>query len=313
MIVFIDIKVNFSQYWLKHRTYNLKPFALKIMKSGFAVLIGRSNVGKSTLLNALVGTKVAITTPKPQTTRKPVQGVLTTQEGQVVFVDTPGIMQKAKDELTQKLLQFVKDSLEDIDVILYVVDPTRSIGNEEKQTLKLIEHINLPKLLVINKTDSRKSRDYIDFYRDLSEQFDSVVEVSATKNHNLNRLKEWIFGQMKEGEFMYPEFQTSNVSREEQIAELIREKLFLRLRQEVPYSTHVEVEEIEERKNGTIYIRAIIYTTDERYRRMIIGAGGQGIKEIGQSTRKELETVNDRKFFLDLNVQVDPRWIKKLN
>lgn len=282
------------------------------MKSGFAVIIGRSNVGKSTLINSLVGTKVAITTPKPQTTRKPIQGVLTTDEGQIVFVDTPGVMQKAKDQLTKKLLESVKRSLQDIDVILYVVDPTRAIGNEEKQTLKLIENVETPKLLVINKTDDRKSEKHIDFYRDLADQFDGVVEVSARRGANLDILKKWIFGHLEDGELMYPDFQISNISREEQIAEIIREKLFLRLREEVPYSTHVEVEEIDERENGMLYIRAIIYTTDERYRRMIIGKGGRGIREVGQSARKELEAMADRKFYLDLDVQVDSRWIDRL-
>ena len=147
------------------------------MKSGFAVLVGRSNVGKSTLINNLVGTKVAITTPKPQTTRRPVQGVLTRPEGQVVFVDTPGVMQKAKDQLTKKLLSFVRESLKDIDVLLYVVDPTREIGNEEKQTLKMVEALTQPKLLVINKIDDPRAKLFIDTYRDLSEsQFDGYVE-----------------------------------------------------------------------------------------------------------------------------------------
>lgn len=282
------------------------------MKSGFAVIIGRSNVGKSTLINALVGTKVAITTPKPQTTRKPIQGVLTTDEGQIVFVDTPGVMQKAKDQLTKKLLESVKRSLKDIDVILYVVDPTRAIGNEEKQTLKLIENVETPKLLVINKTDDRKSEKHIDFYRDLADRFDGVVEVSSRRGSNLDLLKKWIFAHLEEGELMYPDFQISNISQEEQIAEIIREKLFLRLREEVPYSTHVEVNEIDERENGMMYVRAVIYTTDERYRRMIIGKGGRGIREVGQSARKELEAMSDRKFFLDLEVQVDSRWVDRL-
>ena len=222
------------------------PFYQMIpMKSGFAVIIGRSNVGKSTLLNSLVGTKVAITTPKPQTTRKPIQGVLTTDEGQIVFVDTPGVMQKARDELTKKLLASVKRSLQDIDVILYVADATRAIGNEEKQTLKLIEATKTPKLLVINKIDDRASEKYIDFYRDLADRFDDVLEVSAQRGSNLDKIKKWIFEHFEEGELMYPDFQVSNISREEQIAEIIREKLFLRLREEVPYSTHVEVNTIE--------------------------------------------------------------------
>lgn len=283
------------------------------MKSGFAVIIGRSNVGKSTLINALVRTKVAITTPKPQTTRRPIQGALTTDEGQIVFVDTPGVMQKAKDHLTKTLLSSVKHSLKDIDVVLYVVDPTRAIGNEEKQTLKLIEHVETPKILVINKTDDRKSEQYIDFYRDLADQFDSVVEVSAKQGGNLDILKKWIFSQLPEGELMYPEFQVTNMSKEEQIAEIIREKLFLRLRQEVPYTSHVEVEEVSERENGTLYVKANILTTQERYRRMIIGKGGRGVREVGQSARKELETISDRKVFLDLEVLVDPHWIDRLS
>ncbi len=282
------------------------------MKSGFAVLIGRSNVGKSTLLNALIGTKVAITTPKPQTTRMPIQGVMTSIDSQVVFVDTPGIMQKAKDPLTKKLLDWTRNSLEDIDAILYVVDATRDIGNEEKQVMKMIEHIEKPKLLVINKIDDSKSRRYIDFYRDLAEQFDGYVEISAKHGSNVDVLKRWIHDHIPEGEFMYPEGQFSNLTSEQQIAEIIREKLFLRLRQEVPYQIHVVVDEFSERDNGTMYVKARILTINKRYQGMVIGKGARGIKEIGQSTRRELETISGKKWFLDLHVEVDAHWIDRM-
>lgn len=282
------------------------------MKSGFAVLVGRSNVGKSTLLNNLVGTKVAITTPKPQTTRRPIQGVLTRPDGQVVFVDTPGVMQKAKDQLTKKLLGFVKESLKEIDVLLYVVDPTREIGNEEKQTLKMVEALDLPKLLVINKIDDPRSKTFIDVYRDLGKtQFDDTVEVSAIKGSNTNLLKDWIFERLPEGELCYPQYAVSNMTKEEQLAEIIREKLFLRLRQEVPYSVHVVVDQIAKRKDETLYVKARVLTTQERYKRMIIGQGGRGIKEIGQSTRRELQTITNTKVYLDLTVEVDTHWIER--
>lgn len=283
------------------------------MKSGFAVIIGRSNVGKSTLINSLVGTKVAITTPKPQTTRKPIQGVVNTDEGQIVFVDTPGIMQKARDPLTKKLNESVKHSLRDIEAVIYVADPTRAIGDEEKQVLRLIQDIDIPKILTINKTDDKKSHQFIDFYRDLFEQygFDSMVEVSARTGANLDLLKQWIFDQLPEGEPMYPPDMFSNTSAEERIAEVIREKLFLRLRQEVPYSTHVEVKELTERESGALYIQAVIYTSQNRYKGMIIGKGGVGLKEIGQSTRKELQAITGKSIFLDLQVEVDTRWVDR--
>ncbi|MBU4314931.1 GTPase Era [Patescibacteria group bacterium] len=284
----------------------------KSFKSGFAVLIGRSNVGKSTLLNSLVGTKVAITTPKPQTTRVPLQGVVHDPRGQIVFVDTPGVMQKAKDELTKKLLASVKESLRDIDVLLYVVDPTREIGNEEKQTLKMIEDIEKPKLLIINKVDEKSAQRNIDFYRDLlDDHFDAMIELSALNGTNLDILKDWIFEHLPDGEPYYEQNQISNLGQKERIAELIREKLFLRLREEVPYSVHVVVNEIERRPNGTLYIGADVLTTDERYKRMIIGKGARGIKEISQSTRKELETVTGEKIFLELNVEVDSHWVER--
>lgn len=282
------------------------------MKSGFVAIIGRSNVGKSTLLNALVGSKVAITTPKPQTTRQPIQGVITTKEGQAVLVDTPGIMQKAGDPLTKRLLQYAKDSLKEVDAILYVVDPTRAVGDEEKQAFKLIEHCTQPKLLVINKMDDKDSRRYVDYYRDLASKFDAYAEVSAETGRDTDTVIKWIFQQLREGDLMYPEFQVTNQSNETWLAELIREKLFLRLREEVPYSTHVEVQEIDKRKDGTMYVKAVIFTSQERYKRMIIGAGGRGIKEIGQSTRRELEAVTNSKYYLDLSVAVDSHWLEKL-
>lgn len=283
------------------------------MKSGFAVLIGRSNVGKSTLMNTLIGTKVSITTPKPQTTRRPVQGVLTDPDvGQVVFVDTPGIMQKAKDPLTKALNKYIEQSLRDIEVVIYVVDPTRQIGSEERHVLAVLRDISVPKLLVINKTDDPEAKRFIDFYRDLKDQFDDIIEVSAKTGSHLNQLKLWIFDHLPEGELMYPDFDVSNMTKEEQIAELIREKLFLRLREEVPYTTHVVTNEITERQNGMLYINATVFTTDDRYQGMIIGKGAQGIREIGQSTRKELEAVTGKKVYLDLLVEVDPHWVDRL-
>ncbi len=281
-------------------------------KSGMVAIVGRSNVGKSTLINTLVGTKVAITTPKPQTTRRPIQGIITRPQGQVVFVDTPGIMQKARDTLTNKLNAYAKDSLRDVNAVLYVVDPTRPIGDEEKQAFRLVEKITIPKLLVINKMDDKASKNFVEYYRDLGEKFDAYVEVSAMTAKNTDLLEKWIWEQMPEGEFLYPEFQLTSMGNEEWLAELIREKLFLRLREEVPYSTHVEVNSIDIQENGTVFVDATIFTHSERYKPMIIGAGGRGIKEIGQSTRRELEAVTGKKYFLQLQVAVDPRWVERM-
>jgi GTP-binding protein Era len=280
-------------------------------KTGFAVLIGRSNVGKSTLLNALVGSKIAITTPKPQTTRKPVTGILSSEKGQIVFVDTPGVFKESKDALSKTLLQFVKNSLRDIEVVVYVVDPTRAIGVEEKFALSLLDHVEKPKILVINKADLRDAQ-YLESMRALADRFDKTIELSALTGANVNLLKEAIFEYLPEGKPYYPEGQLTNMPNEEWIAELIREKLFLRLRQEVPYSVHVVVDEVARRENSVLYIAARILTSSERYQRMIIGSRGHGVKEIGQAARHELEAVMDAPVYLDLQVEVDPHWVARL-
>lgn len=280
------------------------------IKSGFAVLVGRSNVGKSTLLNALVGTKIAITTPKPQTTRRPLQGVVSNELGQIIFVDTPGVFQQSRNLLTKKLSHYLEESLRDIDVIVYVVDPTRQVGAEERTVLDLLRKYQVPKIFVINKMDKQK-KPYLDSYKRLGEDFDTILEVSAKTHGNINHLIEKIFDVLPEGEYFYPKGQWTNLSNEKWLGELIREKLFLRLRQEVPYSVQVEVEEANKRENGTFYIQAKILTTEKRYQSMIIGKQGRGIKEIGQSARKELEIAMQCPVYLDLHVEVDPHWIER--
>ncbi|KKW44833.1 MAG: GTPase Era [Parcubacteria group bacterium GW2011_GWA2_56_7] len=279
------------------------------MKSGFVVLIGRSNVGKSTLLNNLIGSKVAITTPKPQTTRRPVRGILTEERGQIVFLDTPGVLQK-RDVLTKKLLGIVKDSLQGVDVLVYVVDATRETGDEEKMALGLVRGARTKKILAINKIDERKAEYNIDTYRDLGGDFDHVVEISALNGTHLGTLKEQLFDLLPEGEFHYPEGQVTDVSNTFLIAELIREKLFLRLHEEVPYGIHVVVNDVQERKDGTLYISAEILTNQDRYKSMIIGKDGRGIREVGQAARKDLEAITQHHVFLDLHVSVDERWVE---
>ncbi len=281
-------------------------------KSGFVVLVGRSNVGKSTLLNALVGSKVAIVTPKPQTTRLPVRGIVTDEaRGQIVFVDTPGIFLK-QDALSQRLNSLVKEQLEGIEAILYVVDPTRPPGPEEAYLQDLLRTLSLPVIVLVNKCDlPEDQRPYTNDAIDIDVGQQKTLKISALGRQDLNRVLDTLFELLPEGEWFYPPLQLTDLSHKDWIEEIIREKVFLRLRQELPYSTKVEVEEITAASEHTERVTAHIWTTEERYKKILIGAGGSMIKRIGMDARKELEMSMGKKVFLELDVRVDPGWTKR--
>ncbi|HBU28244.1 TPA: GTPase Era [Candidatus Uhrbacteria bacterium] len=280
------------------------------MKSGFVTLFGRSNVGKSTLLNRLVGTKVAITSPKPQTTRHQIQGVVHTEEGQIVFVDTPGIFTTSKDNLTKYLNKTAQNALKDVDIVVHVVDPTRPIGPEDKKIFSIIRELKLPKVLVINKIDVYQPR-YLASFEALADEYDTVVQLSAKDGQHTKALVHALIELLPEGEPLYEHGQFTNLDNEFWFAELIREKLFLRLGEEVPYSLTVKVDEITRRPDNTLYIKARIITNADRYKGMIVGKGGRGIKEIGQSARREIENATDSSVYLDMQVIVNEHWTEE--
>lgn len=282
------------------------------MKSGFVVLVGRSNVGKSTLLNTLVGTKIAATSFRAQMTRHIIHGAMNTPEGQAVFVDTPGVFKDRKSALTAKLTNKVKDAIRDIDLIIYVVDPTREIGDEERATYGMIRHIDIPKILVINKSDLPESeRVHQESYEDWSDDFDATLKLSALRASHIEPLRKKVMELLPEGEAMYPEDQLTNVTHDFWVAEIIREKIYSVFDKEVPYSIAVEVDGIQE-KDDMFVISARILTDQDRYKKMIIGRGGQKIKEVGQMARKELEQALNKKVFLDLEVEVDVHWVERV-
>lgn len=269
-------------------------------------------MGKSTLMNTLVGTKISAVTHKPQTTRNSIQGVLNRPEGQIVFVDTPGVFKEAGGAITKALTKTVEESLVGVDAILYVADPTRSIGPEERATLAMIRQLTQPKLLVINKGDMPdREKPFLEDYRALAEEFNGVFELSALKTRDIEPLIQHLYTLLPEGEPAYPEEQKTNVTEYFWVAEIIREKIFLATEQEVPYSTHVEVDNMEE-KNEHLVITARILTTESRYKKMLIGRGGQKIKEIGIAARRELEAATNKKVYLDVQVAVDPHWVRRL-
>jgi len=289
-----------------------QPETTPSFKSGMITLIGRSNVGKSTLLNTLIGQKVAIVTHKPQTTRNVIHGVLNTPQGQAVFIDTPGIFKEKKNPLSGKMIERVEESLHDVNLIIYVVDPVKSIGAEERFNLSLLRKTKIPKILVINKCDlPEKEKEFIDDYKALGDQFESVFELSALKDRHVEPLRQKVFEFLPEGVPYYPPDQISNTSEEFWIAEVIREKIFLALRQEVPYSTHVEIENIED-KGNILVIKANVLTNSKEYKKMIIGKVGRAIKEIGIAARKELETALNKKVFLEIDVEADKRWTERV-
>lgn len=282
------------------------------MKSGFVVLVGRSNVGKSTLLNTLVGTKIAATSFRAQMTRQPIHGVMTTDRGQAVFVDTPGIFKDTRSQLNSKLTKKVQESLDGIDLIVYVVDPTREVGLEERSVQGMIRHINKPKILVINKSDlPERDRKHQTAYEYMAEDFDAVVNLSALRGSHISPLKEAVFDLLPEGEPLYEADQLTNVDTHFWTSEIIREKLYSVLEKEVPYAATVDVDNIEDR-DDMVVIKARILTDQDRYKRMIIGKGGQKIKEIGQMARKELEQASNKKVYLELEVEIDNHWVDRL-
>ncbi len=286
------------------------------MKSGIVALIGRPNVGKSTLLNNILGQKVSITSPKPQTTRFNIQAVYEDARGQIIFVDTPGIFGKVHDPLAKHINAKAEEQLDTgVDVALYMVDHTREKDFEENKALGIVRKVAAPKILVINKIDVKRPTHIIQ-YKFLEDEFEKTVEISALEHKNLNILLDTIFEYLPEREAMVDTTTLAqpalNLDSRLFISEIIREKAFLFLRKEVPYTLTTVVDQVTERDNGTVYIKARILTNADRYKAMIIGKAGVMIKEISQAARKELETATSKKVFLELTVETDPHWVELL-
>ncbi len=289
------------------------------MKSGTILLIGRPNVGKSTLVNTLVGTKVAITSPKPQTTRFPIHGVYREERGELVFVDTPGIFDKVHDTLARQINRETLRTLNTgYDLALYMVDHTRRRDMEEAKVLGLVRQIKKPVILVINKIDYTQDS-YLAQYRFLGDEFPYIYEISALKGKHLKPLLDKIFELLPERsdaetqvppDLVHP---VLNMDSRVFLSELIREKVFLMTGDEVPYTSTVVIDEITSRNADTTYIKARILTTDSRYRRMLIGTGARKVKEIGAYARKEIELATKQHVYLDLTVEVDRHWQELYN
>ncbi len=277
-------------------------------KSGFVTLIGRPNVGKSTLMNRLIGQKIAITSNKPQTTRNRIQTVLTTDEGQIVFLDTPGI-HKAKNKLGDYMVNVAERTLNEVDVILWLVEPTNFIGAGERHIIEQLKKTNTPVILVINKTDTVKKDEvfsFIDTYRKELD-FADVVPVSALKGRNTDELVECIFKYLPYGDPFYDEDTITDQPMRQIVAELIREKALRLLEEEIPHGIAVSIESMKERRD-ICDIEATIICERDSHKGIIIGKGGQMLKRIGTTARPDIEDLLEMKVNLQLWVKVKKDW-----
>ena len=279
-------------------------------KSGFVTLIGRPNVGKSTLMNRLIGQKIAITSNKPQTTRNRIQTVYTDERGQIVFLDTPGI-HKAKNKLGEYMVNVAERTLKEVDVVLWLVEPTTFIGAGEQHIAAQLKTIKTPIVLVINKVDTVKKEEvlkFIDAYKDICE-FADIVPVSALKGQNTDTVLEVIFKYLPYGPAFYDEDTVTDQPQRQIVAEMIREKALRCLDEEIPHGIAVTIEKMKVRPNGKVVdIEATIICERDSHKGIIIGKGGAMLKKIGSAARFEIEKMMEMKANLQIWVKVRKDW-----
>jgi len=278
-------------------------------RCGFCAIVGRPNVGKSTLMNRLIGQKLAITSHKPQTTRHSILGVKTREEGQIIYVDTPGIHKRGDQAMNRYLNRTARSALADVDLILLVVEALRWT-DEDQAVLDAVQKLDIPVMLLVNKIDTLDNREaLLPYLAGLAEKYDfrAVIPLSARKGDNIEALETQVLGCLPQGAPCFPEDQLSDRSERFFAAELIREQLTRRYAREIPYALTVEIEKFEE--EGNLYrIDALIWVERQGQKNIIIGAKGEALKEVGTRARLEMEKFFDRKVYLQLWVKVKKSW-----
>lgn len=279
-------------------------------KSGYVTLIGRPNVGKSTLMNQIIGQKIAITSNKPQTTRNKIQTIYTCDDGQIIFLDTPGI-HKAKNKLGEYMVDVAVKNLKDCDVVVWLVEPTTYIGAGEQEIVRLLKEVKMPVILVINKVDTVKKEEvltFIDAYRKVYD-FDEIVPLSALKGDNTDTLVDLIFKYLPYGPKYFDDDEVTDQPMRQIVAEVIREKSLHALSDEIPHGIAVTIEKMKERPNGKMVdIEATIVCERDSHKGIIIGKGGAMLKKIGSNARYEIEHMLEQKVNLKLWVKVRKEW-----
>jgi len=282
-------------------------------KSGYVAIIGKPNVGKSTLMNALLGERLSIVTNKPQTTRKRVLGILSDENYQIIFLDTPGILDPIY-LLQRKLLDYINNSVKNADVIIVMIDIIKDAnGNKtlnDKRMKQILERDKKPKILLINKIDKsdEASIKVLTKKFETTNYFEKIIPISAIKNFNIDSVLNAIIEYLPEGPKYFPDDQITDEPERFFVSEIIREKIFENYKEEIPFSTEVLIEEFKERERGKDYISASIIVERETQKPIIIGKRGEAIKKVGKIAREAIENFLQREVFLELRVKVRPKW-----
>lgn len=283
------------------------------VKSGYVSIIGKPNVGKSTFMNTLLGTKLSITTNKAQTTRKRILGILDEDNYQIIFIDTPGILRPAY-LLQEKMSEYIYASVEDADVLLFMLDIAADpVGNtilKDKEVIKIIDKVNVPKILLVNKIDLSNETSISTLFDKINRLniFKKIIPISATLGANVEQVRDVILEYLPVHPKYYPEDQLSDANERFFVSEIIREKIFESYREEIPYSTEVVIEEFKEREKGKDFISAVIIVERDSQKQIIIGKKGESIKKLGKIARTSIEEFLQRPVYLELRVKVRNNW-----